>query len=146
VIILSDEDLIWTDLHERLNELGSQYGCEFVPFPVRYRNRSIPDGDVPEICRGEGASALLSANYKEFARHLLYYQALLDAGVSVIVLRQPNQATNDADVEYQVALIEPRLRNIVRRLERTTEPLLFAVNESGVRIRRLQELIDQFST
>lgn len=145
MIILSDEDLIWTELHERLNELGSEYECRFVPFPPQYRNRSIPDEEVPEICRREGASVLLSANYKEFARHLVYYQALLSTGVSAIVLRQPNPDTVEADVDYQVALIEPHLHNIVRRLEQTDEPLLFVINKSGIRIKRLQELMDQFS-
>lgn len=62
--ILSDEDTIWPELHDRLNELGSPYGCDFVPFPHRYRNRSIPDTEVPEICRREGAAALLTINYK----------------------------------------------------------------------------------
>jgi hypothetical protein len=146
VIILSDEDLIWTELHDRLNELGSTYGCDFVPFPPRYRNRSVPDEEVPGICRREGAAALLSANYKEFARHLVYYQALLSAGVSAIVLRQPNPEMVEADVDYQVALIEPHLRNIVRRLERTDEPLLFMINKSRTRVRRLQDLIDELST
>jgi hypothetical protein len=145
VIILSDEDLIWTELHDRLNELGSQYGCDFVPFPEHYRNRSIPDEEVPEICRREGASALLSANYKEFARHLVYYQALLSAGVSAVVLRQPNPETESADVDYQVALLEPHLQYIVRRLERTNEPLLFVINKSGIRTNRLQELMERFS-
>jgi hypothetical protein len=146
VIILSDEDLIWTELHERLNELGSKYGCSFVPFPLQYRNRSIPDEEVPEICRREGAAALLSANYKEFARHLVYYQALLTAGVSAVVLRQPNPDTVEAEVDYQVALIEPHLRTIVRQLERTDEPLLFVINKSGMRPKRLRELMDRLAT
>ncbi len=143
--ILSDEDTIWPELHDRLNELGSPYGCDFVPFPYQYRNRSIPDTEVPEICRREDAAALLTINFKDFARHLVYYQALMNAGVSAVVLRQPNPRTTLPDVHYQVALIQPRLRNIVARLERTEEPLLLVVNKSGARIRRLQELIDQRS-
>lgn len=142
--ILSDEDIIWTELIDRLNELGSKRGCSFVPFPRSQRNRSIPDEEVPEICRREGAAALLSTNYKEFARHLPYYQALMSAGVSAIVLRQPNPQTDTPDVDYQVSLIEPRLRNIVRRLEQTDEPLLFVLNKSGVRINRLDDLISRF--
>lgn len=31
--ILSDEDIIWTELIDRLNELGSEYDCSFIPFP-----------------------------------------------------------------------------------------------------------------
>ncbi len=146
MIILSDEDLIWTELHERLNELGSEHGCRFVPFPHRFRNRSIPDEEVPHICRREGAAALLSANYKEFARHLVYYQALLSAGVSAVVLRQSNPQTVEPDIDYQVALIEPHLPNIVRQLARTNEPLLFVINKSGIRINRMRELMDRFST
>jgi hypothetical protein len=143
--ILSDEDTIWPELHDRLNELGSPYGCDFVPFPHQYRNRSIPDTEVPEICRREGAAALLTINYKDFGRHLLYYQALMNAGVSAVVLRQPNPTTAIPDVQYQVALMRPRLRNIVARLEHTEEPLLFVVNRSGVRLNRLHDLIERFS-
>lgn len=142
--ILSDEDIIWTEFIDRLNELGAERGCSFVPFPRSQRNRSIPDEEVPEICRREGAAALLSTNYKEFGRHLLYYQALMNAGVSAIVLRQPNPRTDTPDVDYQVNLIQPRLRNIVARLERTDEPLLIVLNKSGARIQRLSELIKRF--
>jgi len=42
---------------------------------------------------------------------------------------------------YQVGLIEPHLQRIVRRLERTSEPLLITVNKRGVRIRRLLDLV-----
>ena len=105
----------------------------------------IPDGEVPGICRGEGATALITINYKDFARHLVYYQALLYAGMSAIVLRQPNPHTHTPDVNYQVALIEPYLRSIVRRLEKTDEPLLFVMNRSGPRTHRLQDLIDRLS-
>ena len=143
--ILSDEDIIWTELIDRLNVLGAEHGCSFVPFPSSHRNLAIPDEQVPEICRHEGAAALLSTNYKEFARHLIYYQALLNAGISAIVLRQPNPRTDTPDVDYQAALIEPHLRNIVRRLERTNEPLLFVINKSGIRSNRLQDLIDRSS-
>lgn len=144
--ILSDEDTIWDELMERLSELGSEYGCSFVSFPRRYRNRSIPDEEVPAICRREGAAALLTINYREFARHLVYYQALLSAGVSAIVLRQPNPNTDIPDVDYQVALVESHLGTIVRRLERANEPLLFVLNKIGIRINRLRDLIDRFST
>ncbi|MBA2714113.1 MAG: hypothetical protein H0U55_11260 [Rubrobacteraceae bacterium] len=105
--------------------LSSAYDCSFVSFPHRYRNRSIPDEDVPDICRREDAAALITINYKDFASKVVYLQALLDAGVSVIVLRQPNPRTYTPDVDYQVALIEPHLQSIVRRLRRTNEPLLF---------------------
>lgn len=142
--ILADEDTSWYELLERLNELGSQYGCTFSPFPHRYRGRSIPDEEVPELCRSEGASALLTTNYVDFARHELYFQALVSQGISAIVLKQPNPKTEVADVNYQVALLEPRMRNIVRRLEQEEEPLLFVVNKSGSRWNRLQELIDRF--
>ena len=142
--ILSDEDAIWDELMERLSELGSEYGCTFVSWPHQYRNRRIGDEKVPEICRQEGADALLTFNYKDFARHQVYYQALLSEGVSSIVLRQPNPYTYAPDVDYQVELVRPYLRSIVGRLERTDEPLLFKINRSGIRINRLQDLINRF--
>ena len=86
---------------------------------------------------------LLTKNYVDFGRHELYFQALLNEGISAIVLKQPNVRTTVADVEYQVALLEPRLRNIVRRLEQSDEPLLFTVSESKARTNSLQELIDK---
>lgn len=144
--ILADEDTTWAEFLDRLNELGSQYKCSFNAFPRSYRGRGTLDAEVPEICRREGAAALLTINYKDFARHLVYYQALVSAGVSAVVLRQPNPKMDVPDVDYQVALIESDLRNIVRRLERTDEPLLFVINKSGVRINRLQDLIERFST
>lgn len=144
--ILSDEDAIWDELMERLSVLGSEHGCTFVSWPHQYRNRRIGDERVPEICRQEGADALLTFNYKEFARHQVYYQALLSEGVSSIVLRQPNPHTYIPDVDYQVELVRPHLRSIVRRLERTDEPLLFVVNRSKVRDNRLQDLIRKFPT
>lgn len=143
--ILSDEDTIWPELMERLTELGSEHGCSFVSFPRPYRGRKIPDEEVPEICRREDAAALLTINYMDFAARLVYYQALLSVGVSAVVLRQPNPRVDTPDVDYQVALVQPHLRNIVRRLRRTDEPLLFVLNKSGMRIKRLQDLIDQLS-
>ena len=34
----------------------------------------------------------------------------------------------------------------VRRWERTEEPLLFVINKSGIRVNRLQEIMDRFAT
>ncbi len=143
--ILSDEDTIWPELMDRLTELGSEYGCIFVSFPLPYRGRKIPDEEVPGICRREDATTLITINKKDFAARLPYYQALLSEGVSAIVLRQPNPKTNTPDVDYQVALVQPRLRNIVKRLRRTEEPLLFVLSKSSMRVHRLQDLIDQLS-
>ena len=144
--ILSDEDTIWDELMQRLSVLGSACGCSFVSFPRCYRNHAIPDEQVPGICHREEATALITINYKDFGSELAYLQALLDAGVSVIVLRQPNPRVDTPDVNYQVPLIEPYLRNIVRRLAQTEEPLLFVMNKSGPRIRRLQELMERRTT
>jgi hypothetical protein len=145
VKILSDEDLIWTELTHRLDELGAQYGCSFVALPIAHRGVATPDDEVARICQREGAAALLTANYQDFAAKVVYYQALLSAGVSAIVLRQPNPRMNHPDIDYQLALVEPHLQRIVTRLQRTNEPLLFIINKGGLRIRRLQELIDQLS-
>lgn len=143
--ILSDEDTIWPELMERLTELGSEYECSFVSFPLPYRDRKIPDEEVPEICRREDAAALLTINYTDFAARLVYYQSLLSAGVSAVVLRQPNPRVATPNVDYQVALVQPHLRNIVRRLWQNDELLLFVLNKSSMRIKRLQQLVDQLS-
>lgn len=143
MIILSDEDLIWPELNSRLTAIGSQYGCTFVPLPpIHY---GADDAEVARICRQQGAAALLTTNYKDFGAKLVYFQALVEAGVSVIFPRQPNQKTEVPDVDYQVDLIEPHLEGIIRRLRSTDEALLFTVNKSGVRRRPLRELIDELS-
>lgn len=143
MIILSDEDLIWPELNSRLNALSSQYGCRFVPLPpVHY---GADDTEVARICKQQGAAALLTTNYKDFGAKLVYFQALVEAGVSVIFPRQPNQRQEIPDVDYQLALIGPHLEGIIRRLQNVDEALLFTVNKSGVRRRPLQELIDELS-
>lgn len=144
MIILSDEDLIWPDLTERLNTLGAPHGCRFVPLPTVHYGAD-DDTEVARICSQQGAAALLTANYKDFAANVVYFQALVEAGVSVIVPRQPNPRTDAPDVDYQAALIGPHLEGIVRRLKRTDEAMLFTINKSGVRHRRLQELVDELS-
>jgi hypothetical protein len=113
VKILSAEDLIWTELTNRLDELGAQFGCSFVALPIAHRGIATPDDEVARICQREGAAALLTANYKDFAAKVVYYQALLSAGVSAIVLRQPNPRMEDPDIDYQLALVEPHLQRIV---------------------------------
>lgn len=143
MIILSDEDLIWPDLTKRLNALGSPHECRFVPLPsVHY---GADDTEVARICSQQGATALLTANYKDFAAKLVYFQAMVEAGVSVIVPRQPNPETDTPDVGYQAALIGPHLEGIIKRLENADEALLFTINKSGMRARRLQELIEELS-
>jgi hypothetical protein len=111
VKIVSDEDLIWTELTYRLDELGAQYGCRFVALPIAHRGIATPDDEVARICQREGAAALLTANFKEFAAKVVYYQALLSAGVSAIVLRQPNPRMVDPDIDYQLALVAALTEN-----------------------------------
>ncbi len=65
--------------------------------------------------------------------------------MSAIVLRQPNPKVDTPDVDYQVALVQPHLRSIVRRLRGTDEPLLFVLKKGSKRIKRLQDLIDELS-
>lgn len=143
MIILSDENLISPELTDRLNILGARYGCRFVRLPPEHYG--VDDTEVAKICGQQGAAALLTVNYKDFAAKVIYFQALVEAGVSAIALRQPNSKTENPDIAYQVNLIEPYLEGIVRRLEHTDEALLFMVNKSGIRHRRLQELIDERS-
>lgn len=143
MIILSDEDLIWPELTKRLNALGSPYGCRFVPLPPLHYGAD--DTEVARVCRRQGAAALLTANYKDFAAKLVYFQALVEAGVSVIVPRQPNPETDVPDVGYQAALIGPHLESIIERLNSADEAFLFTINKSGLRVRRLQELIEEVS-
>jgi predicted nuclease of predicted toxin-antitoxin system len=138
VRIILDEQLDPT-LANVLNVLRNRHGCEFVSL----RDLAPPktqDIEIPKICRDNGAIALVTADVKDFGAKKVYFEALLEAGVSVVTLR-PQKRIHV--LESQTALLLEWSREVAAVLRDATEPVLVRVNNSGVSPRSLQELIDE---
>ena len=136
--IILDEQLDPT-LADVLNVLQKRHGCDFVSL----RDLAPPktqDIEIPKICRDNGAIALITADVKDFGAKKVYFEALLEAGVSVVTLR-PQKRTNV--LESQTALILEWSREVAAVLRDATEPVLVRVNNSGVSPRSLEELIEE---
>jgi predicted nuclease of predicted toxin-antitoxin system len=138
VRIILDEQLD-PKLADVLNVLRDRHGCDFMSL----RDLAPPktqDIEIPKICKDNAAIALLTADVKDFGAKKVYFEALLEAGVSVVTLR-PQKRTNV--LESQTALILEWSREVAAVLEDATTPVLVRVNSSGVSVRSLQELIEE---
>jgi predicted nuclease of predicted toxin-antitoxin system len=138
VRIILDEQLDPT-LADVLNVLRSRHGCSFMSL----RDLAPPktqDIEIPKICRENGAIALVTADVKDFGAKKVYFEALLEAGVSVVTLR-PQKRIHV--LESQTALILEWSREVAGVLRDATEPVLVRVNSSGLSPRSLQQLIEE---
>jgi len=138
VRIILDEQLDPT-LADVLNVLRSRHGCSFMS--LRYlAPPKTQDIEIPKICRENGAIALVTADVKDFGAKKVYFEALLEAGVSVVTLR-PQKRIHV--LESQTALILEWSREVAGVLRDATEPVLVRVNSSGLSPRSLQQLIEE---
>ena len=136
--IILDEQLDPT-LADVLNVLRSRHGCTFISL----RHLAPPktqDIEIPGICREHGAGALVTADVKDFGAKRVYFEALLQAGVSVVTLR-PQKRVHV--LEAQTALLLQWSREVAGALRVATEPVLIRVNSSSVSPRSLQDLIEE---
>jgi hypothetical protein len=100
------------------------------------------DEDIPALCRQHGIDVLITLNVKDFGARKHYYPALLDAGVSVIVVRPGKQRL---DAGQQVALLSSHFERITRTFDEAEAPLLMRVTHSAAVVRDLEELIAEVS-
>lgn len=138
--IILDEQLDPT-LADVLNVLRSRHGCTFVSL----RQLAPPktqDIEIPQICRDHEAEALVTADVKDFGAKRVYFEALLEAGVSVVTLRPQKRVYV---LEAQTALLLQWSREVAEALRSASEPVLIRVNSSGVSPRSLQDLIEEVS-
>ncbi len=101
--------------------------------------QGMDDGDIPELCRTNGYSALVSLNVRDFGARKQYYAALNAAGVHVVVLR-PDGKKQLHNGEH-VALVAAHWPTIRRFLNEASDPILLRVTMGGVVRRTLPELI-----
>ena len=136
--IMLDENLS-PDLANKLNKNSGRYECTFVPFPPQ--DYGTPDEDVPGVCRRENAVALLTADRKDFAAKAVYFRGLVNAGVSVAVMK--TYAAEDFTIEAQVFRVLDFLPQLVKALTDTMEPLQISLGKTRIRVTTLQDLLQE---
>lgn len=134
--IILDENL-WPETATSLNAFESRYELTFV-----HINDIAPgaqDEDIPGICQEQGAAALVSANVKDFGARRVIFEALLEAGVSVIVPRPSRRATLTPEV--QVSMLMRHIQRISAALHGAQDQVLLKVTDGGVTEVSLEQLI-----
>jgi hypothetical protein len=136
VRVILDENL-WPETATSLNAFESRFDLHF-----QHINQIAPgaqDEDIPEICREQGAMALVSANVRDFGARRVIFEALLASGISVIVPRPSKRATLTPQV--QVSMLVRHIGRISTTLHQTQEPVLLRVTEGGIAEVSLEQLV-----
>lgn len=134
--VLLDENL-WPELATALNAFEQRYRLSFV-----HINDVAPgaqDDDIPAICQELGATALISANVRDFGARRIIFEALLEAGVSVIVPRPSKRVTLSPEV--QMSMLIRHIQRITGALHSNQGQLLLKVTEGSVVEITLEQLI-----
>ena len=124
-----------------LNQFAPRSDCTFERFPAG--RAGMADPEIPEHCRQNGFLALVSFNHRDFGRKLELYAELIEQGVSVVVLRPPDE--EPFTPERQGALILRHLRRIAQLLAAADRPILVRVSPAECRQRTLDDLRGEFS-
>ena len=133
--IILDENL-WPELATALNAFEQRYHLTFLH--INEISPGAQDEDIPAICRGQHAAALVSANVRDFGARRVIFEALLEAGVSVIVPRPSRRATLTPNV--QMAMLIRHIPRIASALRGNQGPVLLKVTEGGVTEITLEQL------
>jgi hypothetical protein len=135
VRIILDENL-WPELATALNAFERRYRVTFL-----HINDIAPgarDEDIPGICQQQGAAALMSANVRDFGARRVIFEALLEAGVSVIVPRPSRRTTLTPEV--QMSMLIRHIQRIASTLRSSQGHLLLKLTEGGVTETSLEQL------
>ena len=134
--VILDENL-WPETATSLNAFESRFDLHFEH--IHHIAPGAQDEEIPEICREQGATALVSANVKDFGARRVIFEALLAAGISVIVPRPSKRATLTPQV--QVAMLVRHIERMSVSLHHAAEPILLRVTEGGVTEVSLEQLV-----
>jgi predicted nuclease of predicted toxin-antitoxin system len=137
VRVMLDENLS-PELANRLNRYAKEHGCTFIPFPPQ--DYGIPDEEVPSICQRENAAALLTADRRDFAAKDVYRRGLVEAGVSVAVMK--TYASEEFTLEAQLFRVLEYLPDFVDALRDTHAPLQISLDKSQMRRTTLQDVLE----
>ena len=136
--VLLDENL-WPELAIALNAFEQRYNLSFIH--INDVAPDVQDDDIPAICRELGATALVSANVRDFGARRIIFEALLEAGVSVIVPRPSRRVTLTPEV--QMSMLMRHIKSIAAALRRDQGQLLLKITEGGVTEISIEQLIKE---
>ena len=134
--IVLDENL-WPEAATALNAFESRHDLTFVH--INSLSPGAQDEDIPAICREQGAVALVSANVKHFGARRVLFEALLEAGVSVIVPRPSRRVALTPEV--QISMLFRHIQHIGTALRAAQGQVLLKVTEGSVTEVSLEQLI-----
>lgn len=101
------------------------------------------DEDIPALCRQYGFDVLVSVNVKDFGAKKVIYQALLDKGVNVVVVRGGKAKLKVATQLSILAAAYERVRTLFATAD---GPALIRVTSGGsAQLRTLQDLQEEFA-
>lgn len=119
-----------------LNAMSHRHGMRVRS--IRDFAAGTKDEAIPDLCRTKGYQALISANVRDFGARLPLYEALLEAGVSVVVLRPGRAQTLTPEV--QLGVLAQHSSSIGKMLPTKGPRKLLRVTQSGVVERTLEDL------
>lgn len=125
---------------EVLSALGRSTEDQFVHI-CEVSGQGTLDEAIPNLCSTEGCDALLTVNHRDFGAKKALYEALLSAGIHVVVIRPLKHSWTP---DQQASLISGKVRAVVEMLDRadeSEEKILIRVTPSDVKRRSLEELI-----
>ena len=122
MILLLDEQLDSPDMRvaRALDIIGASHDLSFRS--LRTESPGLKDEDIPAYCEREGIDALVSFNVRDWGAKDALYRALIEAGMSVIVLRP--QAKKSLSVEQQLSMLSKHLKVIGGHLHEGEHVLL----------------------
>lgn len=127
---------------EAIAVLGAHSGDKHTHI-LEHSQSGLEDPDIPPLCKSLKVTSLITVNYKDFGARKVYYQSLLAAGVSVVVIRPGKLRFTP---EQQTSTITRHLSRIRRELESADAPILLKVTQSEVARRSLDELVEEFES
>jgi hypothetical protein len=123
-----------------LDTLGRPNGDSFAHI-VAHAPRGTLDWDIPKLCRDLDVQTLVTVNVKDFGAKKLYYQALLNSQIHVVVIRPGRMKMFR---EKQVGIISMQYQATKQHLEAAGGPTLVRVTQGGAEPRTLEELEAEF--
>jgi hypothetical protein len=101
------------------------------------------DLDIPTICRDKKFGTLITVNVKDFGARRHIYEAVVDAGINVLVLRrQKHQATHNY---WQVSLLARHYPAYRRLFDTAAEGTLGSLSDGGVRSLTLAQIMAEIA-
>jgi hypothetical protein len=137
VNLLLDE-MFDAEVASALNVLAYRHGCIYTA--IRSVAAGAQDEVIPGICRDRGVTALVTANVVDFGAKVALYKALIEAGVSVVVVRPSKRALTP---EVQMGMLSEHSVRLARMLEAARESVLLSLTPRGVTERSLEQLRDE---